>query len=292
MTNKTTLWLITILGVLLLAFHSTVKKKPEAKQTAELTDFMKRPANWQGKFAPDFEAKFLDGQEFRLSEQIGKKAIVLNFFATWCDPCNEEMPELVRYADRHGGAEPFLMIGIDADEKKDTVQKFTDRHKVSYPVIIDQDNKLQKLYGVRSYPTTVFIGTDGIIHIYQIGPVMNADVAFDSFYRQAQALLNSGKAIDPTAYKKLVAAQEANREPEKDEKAEKDKGPQLSERAKGIAAKMNCPCGCDHKVSDCGCKTGKDIKNALAKADLTGKTDSDVIKQLNKEFCVKDDNCR
>lgn len=289
MSNKTTVLLIALLGILVLAFHATVKKSPDGNEMAQLTDSMKRPARWQGKFAPDFEAEFLAGGKFKLSEQIGKKVIVLNFFATWCGPCAAEMPELVGYFDKHGG-EPFVMIGVDADEKRDKVQVFADRHKVRFPVVIDQEGKLQKLYGVRSYPTTVFIGTDGIIHIYQIGPVMNADVAFDSFYKQGQELLMSGKGITPETYRQMVAAQDAKKEPETGEPGEK-KAPQLTGRAKAIADKMGCPCGCEHKVSECGCKTGKDIKAALAKRKLDGKTDAEVIKELNKEFCAKDDNC-
>ncbi|HSC72304.1 MAG TPA: redoxin domain-containing protein, partial [Candidatus Methylomirabilis sp.] len=197
--------------------------------------------------------------------------------------------ELVGYADRHEG-EPFVMIGIDADEKRDKVQEFVNHHRVRFPVVIDQGGKLQKLFGVRGFPTTVFIGTDGIVHIYQIGPVANAEVAFDSFYRQAQELLKSGKGIAPEVYRKLLAEQEAKKTPEQGEK-EEEKEPQLTGRAKTIAEKMGCPCGCEHTVAGCGCKTAKDIKEALARRDLAGKSDAQVIKELNKEFCVKDDNC-
>lgn len=283
MSNRTTLLLIALLGVLVLAFHATVKKHPDGKEVEEMSDFMKRPAKWQGKYAPEFEAELLNGGKFKLSEQIGKKVIVLNFFATWCDPCNAEMPELVGYFDRHS-LDPFVMIGVNADEKSDKVQEFVSRHKVRFPTIIDRGGRLQKLFGVRSYPTTVFIGTDGIIHIYQIGPVMNADVAFDSFFRQGQEILKSGKGIAPEAWLKQVNA------PEKEDKEEK-KEPKLTGRAQVIVEKMGCPCGCDHKVAECGCKTAKGIKESLAKRDLSGKTDIQVIKELNKEFCLKDDNC-
>ena len=192
------------------------------------------------------------------------------------------------YAGKHA-LDPFVMIGVDADEKKDTVNAFVAKHKVGYPVVIDRDGKLQKLFGVKSYPTTVFIGTDGIVHIYQIGPVMNADVAFDSFFRQGQDLIKGGKGITADAYLKVVKEQEAKKEPEKAE--EEKPGKKLTGRAKTIAEKMNCPCGCDHKVGGCSCKTAKGIRESLSTRDLTGKTDVQVIRELNKEFCEKDDNC-
>lgn len=288
MNNRTSLLLIVIVSMLILAFHATVKKRPDGKEVEQISDLIKRPAKWQGKYAPDFEAEFLDGGKFKLSEHVGKKVVILNFFATWCDPCNAEMPELVTYYGKHSD-EPFVMIGVDADEKNDMVRDFVKRHKVAFPTIIDRDGKLQKLYGVRSYPTTVFIGPDGIIHIYQIGPVMNADVAFDSFYRQGQDEIKNGKGITPEAYLKLLKEQDAKKEPDKGEPEVANN--KLSGRPKTIAEKMNCPCGCDHKVIECGCKTAKGIKESLTKRDISGKTDVQVIKELNKEFCQKDDNC-
>jgi len=280
--------LIVFVGVLMLAANASIKKQPEGKEIDEMSDFMKRPAKWQGKYAPDFEADLLEGGKFKLSEQIGKKVIIINFFATWCGPCISEMPELTAYFNKHS-KEPFIMVGIDADEKSETVKGFVTQHKISFPVIIDRERKLQKLYGSRSFPTTIFIGTDGIIHIYQIGPVTNADVAFDSFYKEAQTALTNGKGITPEAYLNFLKVQDANNVPDKEE-GEKPEN-KLSGRAKTIAEKMTCPCGCDHKVSECGCKTGKEIRKNLAARDLTGKTDAQVIKELNKEFCEKDDNC-
>lgn len=289
MNNRRTLLLIAILSLLVLAFHSTVKKRPGAKEVDEMADFMKRPGKWQGKYAPDFEAEQLDGRKFRLSDHIGKEVVILNFFATWCDPCNTEMPELVAYFEKHKN-DHFTMIAINADEKREALRGFTEKHRVAFPGIIDRGGSLQKLYGVRSYPTTVLIGTDGIIHLYQIGPVANADVAFDTFFRQGQESVGSGKGIGKDAYLAALKAQEAKKEPEKEDKDE-EKKPELTGRAKTISDKMDCPCGCSDKVAKCGCKTAKGIKTSLSKRDFSGKTDAQVIKELNKEFCVKDDNC-
>lgn len=114
---------------------------------------------WRGQIAPDFELKTNDGNTFRLSENIGKKIIVLNFFATWCGPCRAEMPELNRYFNDHK-SDSFLLLGIDSEEQPDRVQDFIQELKLDFPTGIDT-GPIQRSYGVSSFPTTVLIGVDG-----------------------------------------------------------------------------------------------------------------------------------
>src|ERR1700730_18063927 len=93
------------------------------------------------------------GGRFQLSENIGKKIIVLNFFATWCDPCREEMPELNAYFHAHK-AEAFLLLGSDAEEKQDRVGAFLTDLKIDFPAGVDAGT-IQKQYGISAFPTTV-----------------------------------------------------------------------------------------------------------------------------------------
>ena len=79
-------------------------------------------------------------------------------------------------------------------------------------------------------------------------------------------------------------AQAAAKAPQDRDEAD---GPVLTGRAKTIAGKMNCPCGCAHTLMECTCKTAKDIKAQLAKRDWSGMGDEEAIKLLNKEFCMK-----
>lgn len=286
MNKSKLIYISSFLAVIMIVFHVYAKKQPAGDESTIFDSFSK-PLQWQGRFAPDFEVALLSGERFRLADNIGKKVIILNFFATWCGPCKEEMPELNNYYEKYKD-ESFILIGIDANEREDTVKDFLKEYSVTFPVGIDHDGRLQKLFTVRGLPTTIFIGADGTVNIYEIGPIRNADIAFEGFYKIGAEAIKTGKGIEKDAYLRNLQEQEKSKPLKTEDKDKKDKY-KLSDRAKGIAEKMDCPCGCSDKVIKCECKTAKDIKKRLEAQDITGKTDSDIIKELNKEFCVKDD---
>lgn len=286
MNKSKLIYISSFLAIITIVFHVYAKKQPTGDESTMFDSFSK-PLQWQGRLAPDFEVTLLSGEKFKLADNIGKKIIILNFFATWCGPCKEEMPELNNYYEKHKN-ESLILIGIDANEGEDAVRDFVKEFGVTFPVGIDHDGRLQKLYTVRGFPTTVFIGADGTVNIYEIGPIRNADIAFEGFYKIGAEAIKTGKGIEKDAYLRNLQEQEKSKPLKTEDKKEKDKY-KLSDRAKGIADKMDCPCGCSDKVIKCECKTAKDIKKRLEAQDISGKTDVDIIKELNKEFCVKDD---
>jgi len=270
--------------LVLVAFHLYSKKQPEGKEAENMFQAFKRPLQWQGKYPSDFEIQLTNGEKFILSENIGKKVIVLNFFATWCEPCRSEIPELNSFFEKHRD-DPFVMIGINDGESRQKVETFVGDYQVKFSVAIDKDNALQKLFTVRSFPTTVYIGTDGRVQIYEIGPIMNADIAFDALFKKDVAAASSGQGIRKEAYLEAIKNQKnLSQEESKDE--EKDEV-RLAGRAKTIAEEMYCPCGCSDILKDCSFKTAKDIKEKLSTQNLAGKSDEEIIKELDKEFCVK-----
>ncbi len=123
---------ILLTGVLLTAVHYKLKPTPTDKEIHEQSIGMSGGVDWRNHTAPDFEITTTRGERFRLLDNIGKKVIVLNFFATWCGPCRAEMPELSRYFDEHK-SDSFLLLGIDAEEKGDRVDAFLDELKVTFP---------------------------------------------------------------------------------------------------------------------------------------------------------------
>lgn len=283
LNNRTIIFVSFILAIIIFIFHLYAKKELSGEETGMLFDAFKKPAEWQGRIAPDFEVGFLNGETFKLSENIGKKVIILNFFATWCSPCKTEMPELNAFYEKHKD-EPFIFIGINADEKTEKVNNFIAENSIRFPVGIDKDNKLQKLFAVTGFPTTIFIGADGAVHIYEIGPITNSDIAFNSVYKVSFDIVKSGNGISKDDYIRKLREQEQSKPLTTEDKKEDGA---LTGRAKEIAEKMNCPCGCDDILVVCTCKTAKDIKSRLRNEALSSKTDEEIIRELNKEFCVR-----
>jgi len=240
-------------------------------------------AEWRNQIAPDFELKTTSGEDFKLSENVGKKIIVLNFFATWCGPCREEMPELNRYFNEHK-SESFLLVGIDSEEKQDRVDGFLKDLKIDFPAGID-DGPIQKQYGVTAFPTTVLIGVDGKVQFYESGALANADVAFSNLLAKNRQLMDAGQVISPQDYRLLAQKQSALPVAKGQEKSTSDEEAKLDSRGTRIVARMDCPCGCEKKVQICTCNTSKKIKTALASEDYKDQPDDEIVKSLNKRFC-------
>ena len=119
-----------------------------------------------GDKAPDFALKDIDGKTVSLSDYKGK-VIILDFFASWCPPCREEIPDFIELQKSYGVGS-FSMIGVSLTDLNDT-KSFAGKMKINYPVAID-DGKASAAYGpIRSIPTTFVIGKDSKIARLYIG---------------------------------------------------------------------------------------------------------------------------
>lgn len=119
-----------------------------------------------GSVAPDFKLTTISGEPIRLSE-LRSQAVILNFWATWCGPCVEEMAIIQSYSEEY--AQDLIVLGINADEPLRKVSSFVDQHGLSFPVLLDPDSRIQDLYKVRAFPTSYFIDTEGTIRAIHIG---------------------------------------------------------------------------------------------------------------------------
>lgn len=113
-----------------------------------------------GNAAPDFELETLDGEVIRLSDLKGEK-VILNFWASWCPPCKEEMPEMQKFYETYG--DEIKIVAVNFNEKDEKVSEFLNEHGYTFPTPLDRGGEVGKDYGVLTLPTTYFIGTDGII---------------------------------------------------------------------------------------------------------------------------------
>ena len=111
--------------------------------------------------------KDLAGREHRLADYRGK-VVLLNFWATWCEPCRDEMPSLEklksRFADR-----PFAVLAINVDEPESRIIKFLSTLPLSFPVLLDHERKLARAWNVRMLPSTYVIAPDGAIRYSAAG---------------------------------------------------------------------------------------------------------------------------
>ena len=112
--------------------------------------------------APDFTLDTLDGRSMRLSDERGK-AVLLNFWATWCGPCKIEMPWFVEFQKQYGD-QGLQIIGVAMDDSgKDEIAKFAKEMGVNYPVLLGKEAVGDEYGGVPALPETFFIGRDGKI---------------------------------------------------------------------------------------------------------------------------------
>lgn len=113
----------------------------------------------KGKEAPDFTLLNLDGEEVSLSDFRGKY-VLINFWGTWCQWCEQEMPDLQKVYDEN---EDLVVLAVNVMEEKSDVEGYIKEHGYSFPVLLDADGNVALTYLVSGYPTSYFVDRDGIL---------------------------------------------------------------------------------------------------------------------------------
>jgi len=109
--------------------------------------------------APPLSLSDLDGKTWELPALQGR-AVLLNFWATWCEPCVEEMPSLEAMAKRHW-ADPLVVLTVNYQETEPGIRRFLERVPLTLPVLLDRDGSATKAWTPRVFPTTVMIDRNG-----------------------------------------------------------------------------------------------------------------------------------
>jgi thiol-disulfide isomerase/thioredoxin len=117
--------------------------------------------------APGFTLPSRAGDSISL-EQLKGQVVMLNFWASWCGPCRQEMPLLDQIHKRYGSL-GFTLLGVNVEANTQDAEKWLAQTPVTFPVLFDKDNKVSKLYDVNAMPSTVFIDRKGNVRYLHRG---------------------------------------------------------------------------------------------------------------------------
>jgi cytochrome c biogenesis protein CcmG/thiol:disulfide interchange protein DsbE len=121
----------------------------------------------QDKSAPDFVLQDTSGKSVRLRDLRGQ-VVLINLWATWCPPCIAEMPDLTTVYNAHK-SEGFVILGVDDQERKETVMDFLARNPLPYPLLLDADSRVARAYGTDFLPASFLIDRRGVLRVTMPG---------------------------------------------------------------------------------------------------------------------------
>jgi thiol-disulfide isomerase/thioredoxin len=124
---------------------------------------------WAGGPPQPLALKDLDGGSHRLSDYKGK-VVLVNFWATWCGPCRDEMPSIQELKDKLAG-KPFVVLAVNLDEPESRIRKFLSQMKLDFIILLDPEGKAARAWGARILPATYVIGPDGKIRYSLVGEI-------------------------------------------------------------------------------------------------------------------------
>ncbi len=117
--------------------------------------------------APALELSDLQGRTHKLADYRGK-VVLVNFWATWCEPCREEMPSIERLRASLEGR-PFAVLAVNLAEPESRIRKFLDAMPVRFAVLLDRDARVARAWQAKMLPATYIVGPDGVIRFQHRG---------------------------------------------------------------------------------------------------------------------------
>jgi len=134
--------------------------------------------------APDFTLHAMGGPNLRLKEQRGR-VVMVNFWATWCGPCRQEMPQLNRLYEKYKSS-GFVLLGVNVDDDVAKAAELAAKLGVTFPVLLDTEKTVSKLYDVSTMPSTMIIDREGKVRYVHRGYLAGYE---DNYEKQIRELL-------------------------------------------------------------------------------------------------------
>lgn len=177
--------MLSLVVLLLTSLSGCAVKSPEtAKETETTSESETAEINHEPEAAPNFTLKDLDGKDISLSDYQGKFLLV-NFWATWCQYCDEEMPDLMAFQEKHKDELTVLAINVGEDEK--TIKAYMDKKRLDLKVLMDIDSKVAESFVVSAFPTTFLIDPAGKVIGYIPGKMSLEDMEGSFKYLKEQS---------------------------------------------------------------------------------------------------------
>jgi peroxiredoxin len=177
MNKKMIGYLIAILvigSMVVITVKSNMEKNATTDQAVSVGESNGTVGLKVGDLPPDFDLTTMSGDQVNLAELKGKK-VILNFWASWCGPCKAEMPHMEKYYERNKEAANVEIIAVNMTNSERRglkgVEEFIDEYGLTFPIPLDKDGKVERMYEIVSIPTTFMLGTNGeIVHKF-VGPM-------------------------------------------------------------------------------------------------------------------------
>ncbi len=147
--------------------------------------FAENPALARAKMAPPFTVTTADGKSFTLDD-MGGRVVLVDFWATWCGPCNQELPHIKKIAQQFAG-QPFVLISVSWDSDPGKWQAFIDKNNMTWNQYRDADHQLSTAYGVNAIPHYFTIDADGVLQQEQLGGGSDIDGKLKKLVAKARA---------------------------------------------------------------------------------------------------------
>ena len=134
--------------------------------------------------APNFRVTTLDGQTVTMDDLRGK-VVLVDFWATWCGPCNAELPHVKEIAARYAGR-PLVILSVSSDKDEAKWKQFIGAHGMTWLQARDSDQSIAEMFGIESIPHYFTIDTDGILQTEQLGGGSEIDGKLKKMVAQAE----------------------------------------------------------------------------------------------------------
>lgn len=130
----------------------------------------------KGDTPPQFTLENLQGEQMKLSDFEGKK-VILNFWATWCQPCRAEMPAFLEYSKQNKDV-VVLAVNMTHKDSAAKIESFVEDTGLTFPIVLDEEGDVSKAYSVINIPSTYFIDEQGIIQLRVDGAIDETNIDF------------------------------------------------------------------------------------------------------------------